>query len=387
MKKRFLIIILLLASTSCIEKPEPSFLKDTDTINDTQPDVYTLREVVSGLDKPLYITHSDDDSDRLYILEQRGVIRVIQRENSLIKTFLDINDRVGSDASEQGLLGMAFHPEYDANSYFFVHYTDTEGDTVISRFKAIDPDNADPASESVILTADQPYSNHNGGQIVFGPDGFLYIGLGDGGLAADPHGNAQSLKTLLGKILRIDINTENRYGIPMDNPFVNQVEVRPEIWAYGLRNPWRFSFDRLTGDMYIGDVGQNNWEEIDFEAKGSKGGANYGWNKMEGSHCFILLCDSQDLTPPIFEYQHGDSACSVTGGYVYRGSMNQLYSAYVYGDYCSGEIWALKRSSDVNWSNMLLIRTDLRISSFGEDGSGELYVVDHKGAVYRLSNS
>lgn len=387
MKKVLIIVVFLLLFIACVENPQEPYLINNSK-NNTQPDVYTLEEVFNGLDKPVYLTHSGDGSDRFYILEQRGVIRVLQVGTSQKKIFLDIEDRVGSGGSEQGLLGMAFHPEYNDNGYFFVHYTDTEGDTVISRFKAVDSDTADPRSERKILTANQPYSNHNGGQILFGPDGFLYIGLGDGGLAADPHGNAQNMKTFLGKILRIDINTDERYIIPMDNPFVNNAEVKPEIWAYGLRNPWRFSFDRLTGELYIADVGQNNWEEIDFEPADSTGGANYGWNKMEGTHCFIPLCNSEAFIPPIFEYSHEEGACSVTGGYVYRGSMNnQLFGAYVYGDYCSGDIWALKRSSDGNWSNNLLLSTDLRISSFGEDESGELYVVDHRGAVYLLSRS
>ncbi|MCS6844707.1 MAG: PQQ-dependent sugar dehydrogenase, partial [Caldilineales bacterium] len=279
-----------------------------------------LEKRVEGLQQPVFATHAGDGSRRLFVVERPGRIWVVEPATGSRLVFLDIQARVGSSASEQGLLGLAFHPRFAQNGWLFVYYTDREGDTVISRFQAI-PDRtaADPSSEAVLLRQVQPADNHNGGMIAFGPDGMLYAGLGDGGSAGDPWNNAQRLDTLLGKLLRLYVDAESGYAAPADNPFVGSANARPEIWAYGLRNPWRFSFDRVTGDLYIGDVGQNRWEEINFLPAGSRGGVNYGWKVMEGSHCYNAeACDRGGLTLPVAEYDH-EQGCSVTGGYVYRG--------------------------------------------------------------------
>ncbi len=260
--------------------------------------------------------------------------------------FLDISDRVESGSSERGLLSVAFHPDYAENGRFFVNYTNKDGDTVISRFQVTaDPNVADAATETILLTIPQPFPNHNGGQLQFGPDGYLYVGMGDGGAAADPQGNGQNEGTLLGAMLRLDVDgvsAEANYAVPADNPFINS-EGRNEIWATGVRNPWRFSFDRLTGDLFIADVGQNIWEEVNFQPANSSGGENYGWDIMEGMHCFSDdACDSSGTVLPIYDYQHENGRCSITGGYVYRGQQfPALTGNYFFGDYCTGEIWAL----------------------------------------------
>jgi glucose/arabinose dehydrogenase len=335
--------------------------------------------VAGGLVQPVDIQNAGDGTGRLFVLERAGRILVLENGTLLPAPFLDITGEVGSRGSEQGLLGLAFHPAYRENGLFFVNYTDRQGNTVIARFKvSADPNAADAASESVVLTQDQPFANHNGGVLAFGPDGFLYAGLGDGGSGGDPFGNAQNTGTLLGKILRLDVDSQDPYGIPGDNPFDN------EVWAYGLRNPWRLSFDRLTHDLYIGDVGQGEWEEIDFLASGSPGGTNFGWNLMEGNHPYNGD-PRPDLTPPIAEYSHSQTGgCSVTGGYVYRGQALPEWSGiYLYGDYCSGAIWGLLRTGDT-WENQALFETNFNISSFGMDENGELYLADLSGSVYRL---
>ncbi|MCB0171869.1 MAG: PQQ-dependent sugar dehydrogenase, partial [Anaerolineae bacterium] len=249
------------------------------------------------------------------------------------------------------------------------------------------PNQADPNSGELLLTIDQPYRNHNGGQLVFGPDGYLYIGMGDGGSANDPENRAQNLGALLGKILRLDVDNAAPYGVPADNPFVGNDQARPEIWSYGWRNPWRISFDRATGDMYVGDVGQNQYEEIDFEVAGAPGGQNYGWRLMEGLHCFNpSSCDpaALGLVLPVAEYDHGQG-CSVTGGYAYRGQQfPNLDGIYFYGDYCTGLIWGLRREADGSWSQAQLLSSDRRISSFGEDETGEIYLVDQSGAILSI---
>jgi hypothetical protein len=285
---------------------------------------------------------------------------------------------------------VAFHPNYESNGYFYVNYTDTGGDTVIARYTVSNnPNLADPVSGFTVLTIAQPYSNHNGGQLQFGPDGYLYIGMGDGGDAGDPDNFAQNPDSLLGKMLRIDIDSEIPYGVPPDNPFISDEKVRAEIWALGLRNPWRFSFDRSTGDLFIGDVGQNSWEEIDYQPAGSSGGENYGWRLMEGNSCFnpSSSCNNGSLTLPVLEYSH-DFGCSVTGGYRYRGKDNPLLSGfYIYGDFCSGKIWGAKPGADGKWSAEELLDTNLNISAFGEDENGELYVAHRAaagGSVYRI---
>ncbi len=310
-------------------------------------------------------------------------MRILQGGSLLPTPYLDITDRVGADSSERGLLGLAFDPQYKQNGFFYVNYTDLNGNTVIARFKVTaDPNLADPASEKKLLGVQQPFANHNGGSVVFGPDGFLYLGLGDGGSAGDPYGNGQSTNTLLGKILRIDVEHGDPYAIPPGNPFANG-GGKPEIWAYGLRNPWRFSFDPATGDMYIGDVGQDTWEEIDYLPAGSPGGTNFGWNQMEGLHPY-KGSNSAAFTAPVINYSHAEGGCSVTGGYVYRGKALPAWDGvYFYGDYCSGKIWGLLKSGS-GWQSQHLFDTGLSISTFGVDESGELYLAWYGGGIYKL---
>jgi glucose/arabinose dehydrogenase len=347
--------------------------------------------LAGGLTHPTFITHAFDE--RLFVLEQIGRIRIIAGGQLLPTPFLDITDRVGSVGSEQGLLGLAFHPNYatpDAPGAgtFYVNYTDYGGDSHISRFsvRADDPNRADPASEIIYLTQEQPYPNHNGGSLAFGPDGYLYAGLGDGGSANDPLGAGQRLDTWLGKLLRLDVTSvDGEYGVPDDNPFVGQEGAQGEIWAYGLRNPWRFSFDRATGDVFIADVGQNQWEEVNFQPAGSGGGENYGWNIMEATHCFqTQTCDQTGLVLPIFEYTHSQG-CSVTGGYVYRGeAFPEMMGNYFVTDYCTGIIWRLFPQAD-GWLTDIVLDSDIVISTFGEGADSEIYLADYvHGAIYRL---
>lgn len=342
---------------------------------------------VQGISKPTHITHAGDGTARIFITEQEGRILVIKGGKVLPQPFLDIKRRV-SCCGERGLLSVVFPSDFTDKKYFYINYTDLEGDTVIARYRVTsDPDRADPQSEEVILTIKQPYANHNGGQMAFGLDGFLYIGMGDGGSAGDPHKNAQNPASLLGKILRIDVEARIKpYAIPAGNPFLKKERWRPEIWAYGLRNPWRFSFDRRTGDLFIGDVGQDRFEEVDLQPAESRGGENYGWNIMEAGHCFKTRnCDRQGLIAPISEYPLENGNCSVIGGFVYRGkSFPSMEGIYLFADYCSGRIWGLKQNAK-GWEQRLLLDTSWTISTFGEDEQGELYVADHgNGIVYRI---
>jgi glucose/arabinose dehydrogenase len=345
------------------------------------PAAYTLAPVLGGLQKPVGFAQANDS--RWFIIEQPGVIRVV-RDGVLLPTpFLDIRALANDAGSERGLLGLAFSPRYAADGEFFINYTDANGDTLIARYHvSADPDQADPASAQVVLQVAQPYPNHNGGGLAFGPDGYLYIGLGDGGSGGDPQGNGQNLRALLGKMLRLDVRTPP-YAIPPDNPFANRSDARPEIWASGLRNPWRYSFDRATGDLYIADVGQNQYEEVDFQPA-AVGGQNYGWNFMEGLHPYRDGAPD-GLTAPVVEYTHAGGECSITGGYVYRGAaLPQLNGVYLYGDYCSGQVWALFRTP-AGWESRALFNAGFLISSFGEDAAGELYLLDHYGGVvYQL---
>lgn len=346
------------------------------------PAGYQWTLVAGTLQRPIGLANAGDG--RLFVLEQRGLIRVLQEDSLLDPPMLDIRDRVNSSGNEQGLLGLAFHPDFASNGYFYVNYTRAGGDTVVSRF-LLPPGatQADPGTEQVLLTIDQPFSNHNGGALVFGPDGTLYISTGDGGSAGDPFGNAQSLDTLLGKLLRIDVNAADPYGIPPDNPFAAG-GGKPEIWAYGLRNPWRFSFDPLTDDLYIADVGQGSWEEIDFVPAGSPGGLNFGWNLREGLHPFAGAAIS-GLIDPVTNYPHSGGACSVTGGEVVRDPLLPAWSGvYVYGDYCSGQVWGLVRDQASEWQAQVLFGTGLNISSFGSDSQGRVYLADRGGGIYRL---
>ncbi len=337
-----------------------------------------LRLIASYLDEPTYITHAGDGSGRLFILERRGKIRVIENDQMPAEPFLDITDQVYSDGYiEQGLLGLAFHPDFPDDPRFFVYYSVENNDTVLVSYE-VSPDlrQGDKSTATVLLTIPQPFTNHNGGQVAFGPDGYLYLALGEGGLSKDPGPDS-----LLGKILRLDIDSGDPYSIPEDNPFIDNPDYRPEIWALGLRNPWRFSFDRQTGDLYIADVGQNLFEEIDFEPGDSPGGNNYGWPIMEGYHCYESeTCDSTGLTFPITEYGR-ESGCSVTGGYVYRGGQYPEFDGlYIYADYCTGTFWTLRPE----YKPAELFDTILNVSSFGEDEAGEIYVVNFVGDVYKL---
>jgi glucose/arabinose dehydrogenase len=341
------------------------------------------------LNFPLYLTAPAGDLSRLFIVERAGVVRIVKDGALLPTPFLDISSQV-SLVAEQGLLGMAFDPDYASNGRFVVHYTDPLGDTRVSLFHvSTDPDVADAGTEQVILTADQPFENHNGGEVSFGPDGFLYLGLGDGGSSGDPHGRGQDLTDLLGSILRIDVRSTTPYAIPPDNPFVGVAGARSEVWSYGLRNPWRFSFDRATGDLYIADVGQSLSEEIDVSPalEGGGKGLNYGWNRMEGAHCFgVETCDQAGLTLPTFEYGHGDG-CSVTGGYVYRGgAIPDLQGQYFFADYCGGWVRSFRYSGGVateltEWPSL---SPGGSIVSFGEDAAGELYVIEADGRVSKV---
>jgi glucose/arabinose dehydrogenase len=348
-----------------------------------------LEQVASGLIFPLYLTAPPGDGARLFIVEKGGGIRIVRDGNLLPTPFLNLSDRV-STGSEQGLLGLAFDPQYSSTGRFVVHYTDLQGNTRVSIFHVTaDPDVADVASEQVVLAAQQPFENHNGGQIAFGPDGFLYIGLGDGGSGGDPQGRGQDLSDLLGSILRVDVQNSSSYTVPPDNPFVSRAGAAPEVWSYGLRNPWRFSFDRSTADLYIGDVGEGAWEEVDVApaADGGGKGVNFGWNLREGTHCYASNpCAQLGLTLPVLEYGHKEG-CSVTGGYVYRGAaIPDLQGHYFYADYCEGWVRSFRyengrATEQADWPSL---RPGGQVPSFGEDAAGELYVLSTYGGVYRI---
>ncbi len=353
-----------------------------------------FQQVASGLSSPVFVTNAGDGSGRLFILEKAGRIRIVKNGALLSQPFLDISSIVKSTNSEQGLLGLAFHPSYASNGYFYVAYTATRpSDSVgsiltLARYTvSTDPDVASSASASVLLTIQHPsQGNHNGGMLAFGPDGYLYWSTGDGGSGGDPPNNAQNLGVLLGKLLRLDVDSASPYAAPSSNPFFSSPNANTKlIWAYGLRNSWRYSFDRLTGDLYIGDVGQSAWEEVDFQPAGDPGGENYGWRLMEGFHCYnpSTNCDPLNVTTlPVTEYGHSPE-CAITGGYVYRGSnFPALYGRYFYGDYCSGKVWSLY--NDGGWTVEQLVDTPYSISSFGQDEAGDLYLVDLGGSVYRI---
>ncbi len=355
-----------------------------------------LDSVASGLSAPLLVTHAGDGSGRIFVVEQTGKIRIVKDGTLVAAPFIDVSRSV-SRGGEQGLLGLAFHPGYETNGKLYLSYTDLNGTSVIREYRvSSNADRVDGSSGRTLLRVRQPFENHNGGHIAFGPDGLLYIGLGDGGSAGDPGNRAQSRGTLLGKLLRIDVNRRTgslQYGIPSTNPYVGRSGL-DQIWAYGLRNPWRFSFDRATGDLWIGDVGQGRWEEID-RASASKGrnagrGLNFGWRVMEGAHCYRPSsgCVRTGKTLPVTEYNHGGSRCSVTGGYVYRGTdYPDLVGAYFFGDYCSGEIWFVDRGAARGVSPIRALDTGAQITSFGEDESGELYLTDGRGTVYQVTDS
>jgi glucose/arabinose dehydrogenase len=355
-----------------------------------------LDAVATGLSSPLLVTHAGDDSGRLFVVEQTGRIRIIKDGSLVAAPFIDISRSVAK-GGERGLLGLAFHPGYKTNGKLYLSYTDLNGTSVIREYRvSANPDRVNGSSGRTLLRVKQPYANHNGGHIAFGPDGLLYLGFGDGGSGGDPGNRAQSRGTLLGKLLRIDVNRRTgslQYGIPSTNPYVGRSGL-DQIWAYGLRNPWRFSFDRATGDLWIGDVGQGSWEEVD-RALATRGrnagrGLNFGWRVMEGAHCFRPSsgCVRTGKTLPLTEYGHGGSRCSVSGGYVYRGkAYPDLVGAYFFGDYCSGEIWYVDRGAARGAAPTRARDTGARITSFGEDQAGELYLTDAGGTVYRLTDS
>jgi len=384
-RNMFYMVVIILWSIGCQDDPGQM------VANDPKVSVELVEAFPNlSFERPVDLQIAPDQSNRLFVVEQRGVISVFENQHQTSKsTFLDINARIDDKRNEEGLLGLAFHPNYASNGYFFVNYTATGPDrTVISRFK-VDPadvSQALPDSEQVFLEFDQPHSNHNGGQVVFGPDGYLYIATGDGGSGGDPDGHGQNLKTLLGAILRIDVDQPSPgkvYTIPADNPFVgNTSGYREEIYAYGLRNPWRMSFDAQTGELWAGDVGQNAFEEIDIIEKGG----NYGWNIMEGLHCFGSSdCDQANLIDPVWEYAQSDGDRSVTGGFVYRGNaIPELQGKYVYGDYVSGRIWTLEGNQASNAENNLLMDTSLSIAAFGVDANQELYVCAFNDKIYKF---
>jgi len=358
------------------------------------PPALALSAFVSGLASPLGMEAPNDGTGRLFVVQQGGQIRIIQNGALVATPFLDLSPNAGFvSGGEEGSLGLAFHPSFSTNRRFFVYYTRSVSGQVQSVFSeyaasAANPNLADASSERIMLIVNQPFDNHKGGQLAFGPDGFLYIALGDGGSGGDPQGNGQNLQTLLGKILRIDINGAfapgKQYAIPPDNPFVSGGGL-PEIWAYGLRNPWRFSFDRTSGKLFAGDVGQDSFEEVDIIAKGG----NFGWNKMEASHCYPpgSACSSAGLILPIMEYAHNAAGGSaIIGGFVYHGSaIPSLVGDYVFGDLSSGHLWAGAEDMSGNWNQTLVLSHNLTVSSFGQDTAGELYLVDYgNGAVLRI---
>ena len=383
MKVAYILIIIFRFSTLCL------------AANSDENKQYKLKNAFKNLsfDNPVDLQHAGDGTNRIFVVSQKGLIYVFKNNPSVksAKIFLDIRDKV-KYGSELGLLGLAFHPDYKNNGYFYVNYTASDPlRSVIARYtvRSKNRNSANKKSELILFQLNQPYSNHNGGQLAFGPDDYLYIALGDGGSGGDPHNNGQSKSSFLGKILRIDVNCTSdskNYCIPSENPFTGNTQgYKEEIYAYGLRNSWRFSFDPVTGWLWAGDIGQDDWEEIDIIEKGK----NYGWRIMEGNHCYNPSsdCDTSGLILPIWEYGHNDNGnCSITGGYVYRGSQfPELYGKYIYGDYCSGSIWTLSYDGTNTATNKLLLTADIEISSFGIDKDNELYICDLNGKVYKLA--
>ncbi len=394
-----LFVVLLFIGTACgcdNDQPPVDSGNDPADPGEGEMEVVELNLVNAfpnlTFDRPVDFQSPDDGTDRIFVVEQSGTIRTFANasEAGEATIFLNIENDVDDSANEQGLLGLAFHPDFDSNGFFYVNYNPSQTLTRISKFQvsSSDPDVADPNSETVLLEYSQPFTNHNGGQLTFGPDGFLYISSGDGGDAGDPMGNGQNISTLLGAILRIDVNATSpdcNYAIPNDNPFVTNTEARGEIFAYGLRNPWRISFDQQTGVLWAADVGQDNLEEIDIIEAGN----NYGWNIMEGTACFGADdCDRENLVFPVFEYTHENDNESVTGGYVYRGeTAESLKGRYIYADFISGRVWALTTDLGTDLSNELLMDTDFNISSFGTDGNNELYVCTFNGSIYKFEEN
>jgi glucose/arabinose dehydrogenase len=392
MKLKYVFLLLIAPGLLILAMPGIGQIRTKAAAN-FDPALVGFRELTTGLTEPVYITNAGDGSGRLFIVERAG--RVLQYKNRLLvpTPFLDIRSLVNSAGGEQGLLALAFHPNYQTNGQFYTTFTDPSGSLVLSRFTCFssNPDLADPNSKTTILMIPHPVNqNHNGGTLVFGPDGYLYWSTGDGGSGGDPPNNAQNLNVLLGKILRIDVDHVDpgiNYAIPPSNPFVGNPNARPEIWAYGLRNPWRFSFDRLTGDIFIGDVGQSAREEIDFQPAASPGGENYGWRVMEGTMCYdpATGCDQSGKVLPIIEYDH-TLGCAVTGGYIYRGSLfPDMQGQYFYSDICSGILFSLYHDPIRGWTGTQVVDTPYAVSTFGEDEQGGLYFTDYyAGKVYQM---
>lgn len=387
-RNRFVVIVialfLLTASAVFAQDAAPAGAPDSSTVE--------LVEVASGFQRPLYLTHAGDGTGRLFVVEQGGKIWILENGAKSAEPFLDVSALLSRDVfnggyTERGLLGLVFAPDYETSGVFYINYTDVNGNTVIAQYNVSpnNPNAADPNSQQILLTQEQPYANHNGGHMTFGPDGYLYIAMGDGGSAGDPEDRALNPSTLLGKLLRIEVTGDGTYSIPADNPSANNPDLLPEIWALGLRNPWRFSFDAETGDLYIADVGQNMWEEVNFTPAGSPGGLNYGWDAWEGTHMFEGTVPQEETVLPIAEYSHS-LGISVTGGYVYRGSeLPQLEGVYFYGDFGSGRIWAAWRDDTDTWQTTEFFGAGRTISSFGIDEQNELYVVDYSGRIYRFA--
>lgn len=356
------------------------------------PPVAKLDTVATGLDTPVFLTSVPGDATRLFVVEKSGAIRVIRNDTLLATPFLDIGGLV-ANSGEMGFLGMAFDPDYQSNGRFYVSYVGPRPvpasgyRSVVARYTvSANPEIANPADTQTVITADQPFTNHNGGMIAFGPDGYFYYGLGDGGGGGDPNGSGQDRTDLLGSILRLDLSGGGTYTIPATNPYAASTTLRKELWNYGLRNPWRWSFDRQTHDLYIADVGQNAYEEVDVQPAASPGGENYGWNDMEGNHCYLAGCSPLGLTLPVVEYDHGQG-CSITGGYVYRGTaIPALQGHYLYADYCSGWVRSFRPVGGAATTRQ--DRPELSpgsgITSFGEDGTGELYILRDSGIIYRI---
>lgn len=391
-KRLFLPLLLCLLLASCdgggakVDTPG-SGTGGSGTATQTEAGAFptiTLTRIATGFTRPLHITHAGDGSARLFISEKGGVVKIIRNGAVLPSPFADFTAVVRSTGSEQGLLSIAFPPNFAVRRHFYADYTATTGigDTVVARIPANPAsDVADTAGASEVLRVPQPFENHNGGQLAFGPDGFLYIGMGDGGGEGDPLNNAQNRSVLLGKILRVDVESPvaTTYAVPAGNPFGS------EIWSYGLRNPWRFSFDRTNGDLFIADVGGALFEEVNVQPS-ARGADNYGWNIMEGFHCLNSpTCNQTGLTLPVAEYGHDNGNCSITGGFVYRGTrFPSLQGIYIYGDFCSGRIWGL-RNNGTGWDNRLLLESGLSISTFGEDEEGNMYLADFgAGDIYRI---
>jgi glucose/arabinose dehydrogenase len=386
-----LVWVLAIGPAKQADAPAPSSQSSAATA--LKPPELTAITFATGLAEPTDITAAPQNSTdkRLFVVQQNGIIRTLNAEGALdAAPFLDISAKV-LNSGEMGLLGFTFHTKYAENGFVYVNYVTKDMYTIVARY-TVSPQTAiaDPATEKVVLRLKQPYSNHNGGALAFGPDGYLYVGLGDGGSGGDPENRAQNKNELLGKILRLNVDTDQAYTVPAANPFVGQSGAKGEIWASGLRNPWKISFDRKTGDLYIADVGQGKIEEANMQPKASKGGENYGWRCYEGTKAYVTTgCQPANAyVPPIFEYDHSEGRCSVTGGYVYRGAAEKaLLGKYFYADYCSGHLYYAEQK-DGAWSQTLALKTSFAISTFGEDQQGELYFGDHAtGTIYRLEDT